>query len=417
MSTPPRSPQRSLRRGTPLWLQTGQPSSRQRYPALTRRIEADLAIVGGGMTGAIVAQAFATSGISVALLESNRVARGSTAASSALLLQEPDQGLVELSRRYGVARSRRIWQLSHQAVHDFRRLLASLPDRIGLAERDTIYYAPTADAVRELRAEYDRRLRAGFDATWMTPGSLRRATGIPGFGAIRTTGNAQFDPYRACLALLRSASASGARIFERSDVTRIQPVDGGVRVYTARGRVDARRVVVATGYTTPQFKPLAGRFRMYRTYVVATARLGASEHHEIGLGDLMVWDTERPYHYARWTADNRLLLGGGDRPARAGANRSGHLERAARELRDHFERVWPALADVDVEAEWEGLFAVTPDSLPFIGPHRRYPGHFFALGYGGNGMTFGCLAGRMLLEQWRGIRSTDHDLFSFSRFR
>jgi glycine/D-amino acid oxidase-like deaminating enzyme len=389
----------------------------QTYPLLTRRLEADLAIVGGGMTGAIVAETFARSGIAVVLLEANRVARGSTAASSALLLQEPDQGLGELSRRYGAARARRVWHLSHQAVRDFLQLLKVLPDPIGLVERDTIYYASTADAGRQLRDEHSRRVRAGFDAEWMTPRSLRRVTGIPGFGAIRTTGNAQFDPYRACLALLRSASASGARIFERSEVTRVQPVGDGVRVHTARGRVDARRVVVATGYATPRFKPLAARFRMYRTFVVATARLSDAERREIGLGDVMVWDTGRPYHYARWTADARLLLGGGDKPARLRTKRSVQLDGASRELRDHFERLLPALADVDIEAAWEGLFAITPDSLPFIGPHRRYPGHLFALGYGGNGMTFGCLAGRILLEQWRGVRSKDHDLFSFSRFR
>ncbi len=70
-----------------------------------------------------------------------------------------------------------------------------------------------------------------------------------------------------------------------------------------------------------------------------------------------------------------------------------------------------------LEAAWEGLFALTPDSLPFVGPHRKYPGHLFALGYGGNGMTFGSLAARLLLEHWRGERSPDHRLFTFSRLR
>ena len=60
---------------------------------------------------------------------------------------------------------------------------------------------------------------------------------------------------------------------------------------------------------------------------------------------------------------------------------------------------------------------MTPDSLPYIGAHRRYPGHLFALGYGGNGMTFGFLAARMLREQWQGVRSDDHRLFRFGRFR
>ena len=60
---------------------------------------------------------------------------------------------------------------------------------------------------------------------------------------------------------------------------------------------------------------------------------------------------------------------------------------------------------------------MTPDGLPYIGTHRRYPRHLFALGYGGNGMTFGFLAGRLLLDVVRGIRNPDLELFAFSRFR
>jgi glycine/D-amino acid oxidase-like deaminating enzyme len=77
--------------------------------------------------------------------------------------------------------------------------------------------------------------------------------------------------------------------------------------------------------------------------------------------------------------------------------------------------LYPALEDVPLEYAWEGLFATTPDGLPYIGPHRRYGRQLFALGYGGNGMTFGFLASRLLLEWYLGNRSSDHDLFAFSR--
>ena len=84
-------------------------------------------------------------------------------------------------------------------------------------------------------------------------------------------------------------------------------------------------------------------------------------------------------------------------------------------LRDYFETLYPALSEIGFDTAWEGLFAMTPDSLPYIGPHRRYPRHTFALGYGGNGMTFAALAARILVEQWLGIESADHELFAFNR--
>jgi glycine/D-amino acid oxidase-like deaminating enzyme len=321
--------------------------------------------------------------------------------------------MADLTRRYGRAASRRIWQLGSETVRDFSATLRRLRIECDLVERDSVYFASTEDASRALRAEVQLRTRAGIASEWLAPGALKRLTGVRGHGAIRTRGNAQLDPYKACVGLARAAAAAGAGIFERSAVTRIDRVRGRMRVRTRGGRIDAARVIIATGYATSAFRPLAGRFRLYRTYVLATPPLSASRRHDVGIGDVMVWDTSRPYHYARWTSDHRLLLGGGDRPVRRG-NR---FTAATGELRRDFETLLPALADVEIQHAWEGLFAMTPDSLPYIGPHRRYPGHLFALGYGGNGMTFGSLAARLLLEQWQGIRSPDHRLFTFGRLR
>jgi glycine/D-amino acid oxidase-like deaminating enzyme len=156
---------------------------------------------------------------------------------------------------------------------------------------------------------------------------------------------------------------------------------------------------------------------MRRTYVLVTDRISPRVRRRLGLSDVLLWDTERPYHYVRWTDDGRLLLGGEDRPVKAGVSRGLQFAAAAGDLRAYFDEMLPPLKDVGIAAAWEGLFAMTPDGLPYVGPHRRYPRHLFALGYGGNGMSFASLAARMLLEQWRGIESDDHQLFAFNRLR
>jgi glycine/D-amino acid oxidase-like deaminating enzyme len=70
---------------------------------------------------------------------------------------------------------------------------------------------------------------------------------------------------------------------------------------------------------------------------------------------------------------------------------------------------------------WEGLFAETPDGLPYIGSHSRFPKHLFALGYGGNGMTASYLAAKLLLNAYRGRSSKAArrraELFAFQRGR
>jgi glycine/D-amino acid oxidase-like deaminating enzyme len=139
------------------------------------------------MTGALVAHAFASAGISTILLEASAVGRGSTGASSALLLQEPDLELKELTRRYGKQAACRIWQMSRESVHELERLLARLRIPFELKHRDAIYDATDVQAEARLRSEYDLRVRSGFRATWLGPAKLRRSTGIAARGVSTTT--------------------------------------------------------------------------------------------------------------------------------------------------------------------------------------------------------------------------------------
>jgi glycine/D-amino acid oxidase-like deaminating enzyme len=136
---------------------------------------------------------------------------------------------------------------------------------------------------------------------------------------------------------------------------------------------------------------------MLTTYVIATRPLTPRERRRVGLNAVMAWDTDRPYTYARWTPDHRLILGGADRSLPPERERPEALRAGTSAVHDHFRALYPALDDVPLEYGWEGLFATTPDSLPYIGPHRRYARHLFALGYGGNGIRW-FLAARLLLE-------------------
>jgi glycine/D-amino acid oxidase-like deaminating enzyme len=402
------------RAGRPVWLES-RAQSRPSYPVLRGSRDVEVAIIGGGMTGAIVATVFASAGVNVAVLEASHIGLGSTAASTALLLREPDLGLQELGRRYGAKAARHIWERSAAATDEFAKTLRRLRIACDLEDRDSIFYTLRRDAASRLRAEYHRRRRAGLQAEWLTPASIEQATSIDAPGAIRSRRNAQFDPYRACSGLMRAAADAGASIFERSPVTRIRTLRDGIEAMTSRGLVRASELVVATGYSAPAWQPPVGRFQLHRTYVLATPPLSKAQRATLGLDDVMLWDTERPYHYMRWTKNRRLLLGGGDRPLAPRRTRA--FTQATGELYRYYRSLFPILDNIGIERAWDGVFATTPDGLPYIGRHSRHPRRLFALGYGGNGMTFGFLAAQMLLEHWQGIPSPDHDLFGFGRFR
>jgi glycine/D-amino acid oxidase-like deaminating enzyme len=410
---------RRLRKGRPYWLDQS-PVKLINSPQLAGDYDVDVVIVGGGITGCTCAYLFARSGLDVALVEAGEIGRGSTIASSALLMQEPDVDFAVLSARYGTPAAERIWKRSRQAVRALLRTLHDIDAGFVVDKVPSIYFSRDGEAATELQRELELRHRAGLGGRWLSPSALEAHIGFAGTGGILTTGNAVLDPYQACLALARAAGGEGARIFRRSKVVRVRQEGDrrhrAVRVELERGNIRARHVVIATGYATAEFKPLAGRFRMFNTFVVATERLTARQRRATGFGKLMLWDTERPYHYMRWTPDGRLMFGGHDR--QASSKPTGGVARATTSaLLDDLGTMFPALRGVGADYAWHGLFATTPDGLPYIGAHRRYPHHLFAMGYGGNGITFGYLAAQVLARALHGRSQPDDALFGFNRRR
>jgi glycine/D-amino acid oxidase-like deaminating enzyme len=406
----------TLRVGTSYWLDQYR-GRVPRFPAMHGRRRADVVVIGGGMTGCLAAHRLAQSGAEVILVEGQRIGRGSTAASTALIMQEPDVDFRDLSTRYGNARTRAVWRRSRGSLRNFTRLLRRNHIDASLESVPSVYWTRDPAIAGNLRDELSRRRRAGIPVSWLSAAALQLATGIEGAGGILTRGDAQVDPYEACLGVAALARTAGARLFEHSHVTRVTGGRTDVRVVLEGGDILATWAVIATGYATPAFKPLEGRFKMTNTYVIATPPLTPAMRRRVGLQRVMLWDTDDPYHYARWTPDHRLILGGEDQPRTHGRHRREALTRHARSLTSHLVSLFPALDGIEPDYAWEGLFATTPDGLPYIGTHRRYPRQLFALGYGGNGMTFGYMAAEILARYVRGKQTEEDRFFGFGRAR
>jgi glycine/D-amino acid oxidase-like deaminating enzyme len=404
-----------LRHGRPLWLDQRAP--KRKYPKHRGHTEVDVVIIGGGITGAICAYLFSNAGVRVALVESKAIGRGSTIASTALLMQEPDRDFGDLAARFGRAATREIWTSLARATRGVAKTIRALKLDVGFSECDSMYFTRDPGKVKALRKEFDARKAAGLPGRWLSAASLYRMTGIRAQAAIATSGNAQLNPLRACHGFIAAAARQGARIFERSQARGVKTSKTGIEVRTAGGTISAMCIVVATGYATREFRGLVGRFRMNDTYVLATRRLHKSRRRRV-----MAWDTDRPYHYLRWTDDGRLLVGGEDTRHRASKGSRTRIAKARARLTAYLAQIYPELGDEKFEYAWEGLFAETPDGLPYIGEHSRYPRHLFALGYGGNGITASYLAAKTLLDLYQrrdkvGKAGQVGNLFAFNRGR
>jgi len=398
-----------LRTGRPWWLEVN-PQGR-RFSPLTADVRCDVAVVGAGVTGALTALALAERGVHTVVLDRREAVTGSTAASTALLMAETDAELAELARRRGLSQAVRAWRLGERAIDDLETLDRRLACDTGFERLDTYYLASDRRAERRLAVEERLRRSVGFQVERLGAADLRQVSSFPNPGALRGRG-AVVDPIRLTRAALDAAVRCGASVHELTPVAAIEDGAADCRLRSTLGpTVHARRVVVAAGYEAAEVLGLRlGRLRS--TYVFASDALSGPVD---GWPDrALVWETARPYLYARWIGTGRLMVGGGD-TAFAGDHRARHRAAARiRRLARRLARLVPDL-DVGIAAAWAGTFGESDDALPCIGVVPGRPRLRAALGFGGNGITFAAIASRLLAAELAGERDPDLDLFALDR--
>jgi len=381
-------------------------------PELRESINCDIAIIGAGITAALVADALIATGRRVVVLDARDIAQGSTAASTALLQYEIDTHLVDLVQMLGAEPAMRAYRACAASFELLEQRFPELLPLAGYERRPSLYVASDERAVETLRAELAARRDIGFKCEWLDGDELRRRFGCLRPGAILSALGATVDPYRLTRAIFSACRRHGVQLYARTKVTRIEETPESLVLHTARGNtVTAAHVAVCAGYESLEFLPrdvadVNNTFAMVTEPFAQRAWLDSLP---------MTWESARPYLYMRGTPDGRLLVGGADVPFKDAAARDLLLPRQVRKLQQQYAELFGAELP-PIAYAWAGSFAETRDGLPFIG---RVPGLDprlqFALCYGGNGITYSVHAGDMIRA---GIEGREHPLdavFGFGR--
>jgi len=402
-------------RNVPIWLDRYPKSRRPSYPRFRGDLDTEVVIVGGGLTGCVTAWSFAVAGVKTVLLEADSIGRGATTESAGLIREDFDASFRENAAAHGLRAARTMWQTMRRASLDFPAAIRRLGIRCDLAPADCLTFARAySENPRLLQREYQSRREAGLDHIWLKSAAVSRQAGIDSGGAIRTHGFA-LDPYRACVGFAAAATSRGAQLHEDSPVRRIRAGRKQVVVSTATGTIRASAVVVATSPGLADLRALRRHLKAIDAYAVVTEPLPAAVRRQVGSRSSALRDIDIPHHLLRWLKDDRVFFSGADQPVVADRARSKALVQRTGQLMYELSVLYPAISGLQPEWAWSSTHYETVDRLPFIGLHRNFPRHLFAMGAAQHGAGFAWLAARVLLRQYQGEPSKGDDLFGFSR--
>lgn len=403
--------------GSPFWADRTAPNRRRAYPKLRGRHTADAVVIGGGLTGACAAYVLAAGGLNVMLVDANRVAGGSTAGSLGAIVPEPDGWYARTEPLAGKRSTRVGWKDASRSAAEFAAAMRKLGIKCDLKPATYLINSREPDEASALRKEQAIRRVGGVPASWVTPASARSETGLDSTGALGMGRAFTFDPVRGALGLLVAAEAQGARIFEGSTVRRTTFTRKDANVILAGAEIRTKAVVVATGEPGSVFGQLRRHVRRQSGAVVVTEPFTAAMRRESGRhASIVAGASAENRHWLRWLPDDRAMFAGALTKLLPPRLEDKSLVQKTAQLMYELSVRYPVMSGLPARWSWNTEVVTTPDGLPWIGPHRNYPFHFFSLAFGWHGDGLAWHAARAALRYFTGKATPDDDALSFARY-
>jgi len=401
--------------GTYYWAERTASTRRRTYPSFRGQLTADVVVIGGGLTGCTAAHVFANAGLKTILVDAGRLASGSTAGSIGALIPQPDAWFRTVEAAAGLRVARAAWKASRRSALEFSSALSRLNIKCDLTPQPLVINARAAPDVDRLRREQAARKAAGLDAPWLSGAATAAETGTDSAGAIRLSDGFVFDPVRAALGLAASAAAKGAAIFEKSAVRRTRFTRKHADVILTTGTVRTQNVFVATGGPGALFSQLRRHVREQAGYVVVTDTLPAAVRREVGRRGSVVTEASDVAPWLRWMSEDRVLFAGGLSAAPGTRQRDKAVVRHTADLMYELSVRHPAISGLPAAWGWTIPVVSTPDGLPWIGSHRNYPFHFFAMAFGWHGDGLAWFAAKAALRAFADESTSEDHALGFLR--
>jgi glycine/D-amino acid oxidase-like deaminating enzyme len=382
----------------------------QSFPSLMENKTCDVLIVGGGITGSLIAHQCITDGYDTILIDKREIANGSTSATTSMLQYEIDIPLYKLSEIIGDEGAVASFKACSDAIDKIENITKQIHSKAGYKSKKSLYFAARKKDVQWLQKEFEARKNSGFSVKWLEASDIFNQYRMDKtYGGILSSKGASIDAFQLVHEILSYNQKKGLQIYDRTELRKVKSGKSFNLVTLSTGAtIKAKKIIYCTGYESSNM--IKDNFvKLISTYAIVSE---AKPELYKKYNNLLVWNTEDPYIYMRTTDDGRILIGGEDEEFFDPEKRDNLIANKEQNLLRSFQKYLPE-TEFKCDFTWAGTFGVTKDGLPYIGEHKGYPNSYFVLGFGGNGITFS-VTGMEMVSFW--LKGEKHKLTEWFKF-
>ncbi|RCK53548.1 FAD-dependent oxidoreductase [Thalassospira profundimaris] len=369
----------------------------------------DVAVIGAGFTGLNAARKLAKEGVNVAVLEAGQVGSGGSGRNGGHLNNGIAHGYADAQKHLGADRAKTLYKAYDSSIDMIEELIAEENIACDFRRSGKLKLASKASHVAGLRANFELiNKEVDPDTKWIDKNDLASEIGPQIFhGGMLYEKSAMMHMGRFVNGLADAAHRHGAKIWENAPLTGRSRNGSMWELTTAKGKILADRVIVATGgYTRREKKAPLGYFRKriisVGSFIIATRPLTDAEIAATVPGNRTYVNSMNIGNYFRLSPDNRLIFGGRARFSAVSDQKSD--AKSGDILRRSMVEIFPHLAHVDIDYCWGGLVGMTQDRFPRAG---EADGMIYGMGYSGHGAQMSTLIGQVLADLAMGRNDTN----------